>query len=425
MKSKIIKIANTMLLSASIVLVSSCDKTNDKPIEQPISYPAKATLNKHTVISTVGNVKVYNGGYGSAAALGADGFFYIMTDRGPNIDGSGKDEKVFSNPDFTPQIGKFKLQGDSLVLVSIIDIKNPSGQKITGLPNPIGEGGTGETPKDVNGNVLNTDVYGLDPEGLVAMKDGSFWVSDEYGPHIVHLNSNGQEIERINPYNTARKLPAVFAKRRANRGMEGLTITPDGKYLVGMMQSPLYNPDKSVKKTATICRLLFFELATGKCSEYLYAIDNTDMANSEITAISNTTFLVLERDGNMPGKDGSCSKKIYKIDISGATDVTTDLATGRIIGDKTIEQCTLSEIKAAGITPVSKELAFDIMSIPNYPHDKPEGIIIINDNLIAIVNDDDFGIGGEGTYEAKIAPLLNNEVDKNIMYFVKPLKPLK
>ncbi|MGI6369542.1 MAG: esterase-like activity of phytase family protein [Candidatus Kapaibacterium sp.] len=423
MKKKFIKIANTMLLVASIVLINSCDEDNN-PIG-PINYPDKAILNKRIVMSTVGEVNVYNGGYGSAAASTGDGYFYAMTDRGPNIDGSGKDEKVFSNPEFTPQIGKFKLEGDSLVLVSTIEIKNPAGQKITGLPNPIGAGGTGETPKDINGNTLNTDIYGLDPEGLVAMKDGSFWISDEYGPHIVHLNSNGQEIERFNPYNTAKKLPPVFAKRRANRGMEGLTITPDGKYLVGIMQSPLYNPDKSVKKNATICRILFFELATGKSKEYLYALDNTNMANSEITAISNTTFLVLERDGNMPGKDTSCSKKIYKIDISKATDITTDLATGKMIGDKTIEQCTAEELLAAGIVTVTKELAFDIMSIPNYPHDKPEGVIIINDNLIAIVNDDDFGIGGEGTYEAKISPLLNNEVDRNIMYFVKPLKALK
>lgn len=424
MKNKFFKIANTMLLSASIVLISSCNKTKD-PIDPSVSYPAKAILNKHSVMNTVGNVKVYNGGFGSAAASSGDGYFYIMTDRGPNIDGNEDNEKIFSNPDFTPQIGKFKLQGDSLVLVDIIEIKNPAGQKITGLPNPIGAGGTGETPKDINGNLLDTDVYGLDPEGLVAMKDGSFWVSDEYGPHIVHLNAAGQEIERINPYNTAKKLPPVFTKRRANRGMEGLTITPDGKYLVGLMQSPLYNPDKSVKRKATICRIVFLELATGKIQEYLYALESPDVSNSEITAITNTTFLVLERDGNMPGKDANCSKKIYKIDVSNATDVTNDLESGKMIGEKTIEQCTPSEVMAAGIVIVSKELAFDIMSIPNYPHDKPEGVIIINDNLIAIVNDDDFGIGGTGTYEAKISPLLNNEVDRNIMYFVKPLNPLK
>ncbi len=414
--------SSILLLFAGVLLFTSCDSDNNTVT--PASYPTKAFVNKNTLIKSINGVQVYNGGYGSASAM-QGGYFYIMTDRGPNIDGNS-DEKIFSNPEFTPQIGKFKLDGDSLKLVNIIEMKNSAGQKITGLPNPAGMGGnTGETPLDINGSVLNFDQNGLDPEGLVAMQDGTFWISDEYGPHIVHLNSDGKEIERINAFNTSRKIPAVFGKRRANRGMEGLTITPNGKYLVGMMQSPLYNPDKSIKKSSKICRLLFFDIATGESKEYLYIIDNTDMANSDIVAITDNTFLVLERDGNMPGKDASCSKLLYKIDITGATDVTSNLETGRMINGKTLEQCTPEEIQAAGIKAVSKELAFDIMSISGYPHDKPEGLIIINSNLIAIVNDDDFGIGGENTYKQKIAPFLNNTVDKNIMYFVKPLKPLK
>lgn len=417
------KTAVAILIAAGVFTLNSC-KDNNPTDTAATSYPNKAHINKHIVMSDVNGVKVYNGGYGSAASSVDNQYFYIMTDRGPNIDGTESDSKIFSNPEFTPQIGKFKLSGDSLVLINIIEIKNSANQKITGLPNPQGQGGTGEKALDTKGNTLNNDANGLDPEGLVAMRDGSFWLSDEYGPHIVHLDASGKEIERINPFNTPRKMPAVFAKRRANRGMEGLTITPNGKYLVGIMQSPLYNPDSKVKKTATLCRILFFEIATGKSKEYLYNLDNTDMANSEIAAITDSTFLVLERDGNIPG-EGVSSKKLYKININGATDVTTAEATGKLIGTKTIEQCTPEEITQAGIKVVTKELAFDINSISNYPHDKPEGIVIISSNLIGIVNDDDFGIGGVGTYQAKNLPLLNNSVDKNIMYFVKPIKPLK
>ena len=57
------------------------------------------------------------------------------------------------------------------------------------------------------------------------MNDGTFWVSDEYGPHIVHYDANGKEIGRINPFvNDVRNtftLPQEFSYRRANRGMEG------------------------------------------------------------------------------------------------------------------------------------------------------------------------------------------------------------
>ncbi|WP_244428680.1 esterase-like activity of phytase family protein, partial [Flavobacterium sp. B17] len=89
--------------------------------------------------------------------------------------------------------------------------------------NPAGMGSTGEIAYAVDGSVLGTDNYGLDSESIVAAADGTFWVSDEYGPHIVHYNADGVELERISPIgvNTGtRKLPAVFAKRRPNRGMD-------------------------------------------------------------------------------------------------------------------------------------------------------------------------------------------------------------
>lgn len=47
------------------------------------------------------------------------------------------------------------------------------------------------------------------------------------------------------------------------------------------------------------------------------------------------------------------------------------------------------------LTTENKEEVFDIMSIPNYPHYKPEGLAILNSTTLAIVNDDDFGIVSE------------------------------
>jgi len=43
-------------------------------------------------------------------------------------------------------------------------------------------------------------------------------------------------------------LPAVFQHRRANRGMEGLAISPDETTLVGIMQSTMKNPDKAAQR---------------------------------------------------------------------------------------------------------------------------------------------------------------------------------
>ncbi|MCX6146390.1 MAG: esterase-like activity of phytase family protein [Candidatus Kapabacteria bacterium] len=423
------KFFNLATLLFSIIILTSC--SDDKTITPAVSvtYPEKAGVTKKDLLTTTTDgVKVFNGGYGSGIASNEEGVYYIMTDRGANIDGVNSDEKIFAAPNFNPQIGKFKLVGDSLVLQSLISLKDEAGVALTGLPNPEGLGGAGEKAFDLTGKTLSTDTKGVDSEGLLVMNDGTFWVSDEYGPHIIHFDASGKTLERINPFGNGvggRKIPSVFAKRRPNRGIEGLTVTSDQKYLVGVMQSPLYNPDKKVKGTAKAVRILQYEIATGVSKEFLYILESTDNANSDIVAITNTTFLVLERDGLMPGTDPVCFKKIYKIDISNATDISVTAPEGKLIGTKTIEQSTPEEISTAGFKSVTKELAFDIMSIPNYPHDKPEGIVIINNTTIGIINDDDFGVVGVGKYTQKSLPLMNNQPDKSILYFAKLGKSLK
>ncbi|MNL76628.1 hypothetical protein D3C87_2026240 [compost metagenome] len=59
-----------------------------------------------------------------------------------------------------------------------------------------------------------------------------------------------------------------------------------------------------------------------------------------------------------------------------------------------------------------------------YPHDKAEGITIINSTTIAISNDDDFGVVGVGgVYAQKLLPA-TGAVDRNTIYFVKLKQPL-
>ena len=96
----------------------------------------------------------------------------------------------------------------------------------------------------------------FDPEGAAISRDGTFFVSDEYGPAINEFNRQGHLIRRIavpekfliehptgdvdNDGNSFELYPSFnVSGRQANRGMEGLAITPDGRYLVGIMQNAL------------------------------------------------------------------------------------------------------------------------------------------------------------------------------------------
>ncbi|WP_342648686.1 esterase-like activity of phytase family protein [Mucilaginibacter sp. CSA2-8R] len=238
-------------------------------------------------------------------------------------------------------------------------------------------------------------------------------------------------MERINPFGSGtggRKIPAVFATRRANRGMEGLTITPDGKTLVGIMQSPMYNPSKSAVANSLVLRILTFDIASGATKQYAYLMENTSITGvSEIVAVNATTFLTIERDGLYGGAptNPSTFKRIYKTDISQATDISdaSNGTNGKLYGGKTVEELNnLSGLTTAGITPVSKTLVLDLLKdLPNvYPHDKAEGLALLPGNILAISNDDDFGVvdNGSNTFAAKILPA-TNKVDHNTIYFVK------
>ena len=70
---------------------------DDNPFKS-VSYPDMAEASEPKIINDINGVKVYNGGYGSSLVQDPQdkSVFYMLTDRGPNIDGPVKDSKVFS-----------------------------------------------------------------------------------------------------------------------------------------------------------------------------------------------------------------------------------------------------------------------------------------------------------------------------------------
>ena len=398
---------NLLAALASAATVACSDATNvQDPMERAASVPhpsADATVmnvihvgsGERNVMAVVNGVSVYGSGYGSAIAFAPNGMrdFYLLTDRGPNVDFPAGN-KGFPVPTYTPRIVKAHLSGDKLRIDGEILLRRADGTPLTGLPiGPGACGSTGEIAFRLDGSVIPPDPEGIDSEGLVVLGDGSFWVSDEYGPFLAHFAADGKQIQRLSPCNGG--LPPVYAKRRPNRGMEGLTITPDGQWLVGIMQAPLENPSSAgVRNVSRLTRILFKNLSTGATREYAYLLeDPTLQGNSEILALSDTRFLVLERDGNFAfGSPPATFKRIYEIDITDATDISGLGALGAtpVAGGKTLEQATVAQL-AALITPVSKTLRVDLVAA-GFPHDKAEGMALGPGNMLFVTDDDDFGI---------------------------------
>ncbi|MBX7432655.1 esterase-like activity of phytase family protein [Mycobacterium sp. Y57] len=372
-------------------------------------------------MAVVGGVPVQSSGAGSAIAAvpGSPNQIYGLTDRGPNVDGRIDNEKVLPVTDYSPQIIKYTLADGVATEERAIVLKDPDGHPLNGLVAAVGDTG-GETMVDIHGNPMPNSDRGLDSEGLVALDDGTFWVADEYGPFVIHFDANGTELERLSPYDGS--LPGELAMRDPNRGMEGLTITPDGSTLVGVMQSALATPGIDGRpREVPLTRIVTVDLDTRESRMYLLPLadpQDSKVLVSEITALSDTEFLIDERDTAL-APDGN--KKIYVADISGATDVGPnstvpgaryDAAAGGLLIDGTpieayvgvsTDAQAVAKLDAAGIQVAAKTLKLDLGELltelnPDgkfFGHDKVEGVVTPDGGQTLIIsNDSDYGLVG-------------------------------
>ena len=183
-----------------------------------------------------------------------------------------------------------------------------------------------------------------DPEGLVINpRNGNLLVSDEYGASVYEFNRNGQFIRALNlPQNLVPKVngtvnytaaPSTLTSgREGNRGLEGLAISPDGKYAYAMLQNGTVS-DSTVAGRSMYARIVKFDMDSGNAvGQFAYKLDGAGPAPAQgrgiaaIVALDDHRFMVLERNSRGVGVPNanlaSPDKKVYIIDIAGATDVS-------------------------------------------------------------------------------------------------------
>lgn len=200
----------------------------------------------------------------------------------------------------------------------------------------------------------------FDPESVRVTSNGATFISDEYGPFlyefdaagsrrrvfstpstfsISHLSSDPEEEEKLNK-----------SGRAKNGGWEGLAITPDENRLVLATQKSLLQDgnvaDGGKKKRSRTLRFLDIDLASGNSRQFAYQLEHAKNGISELLAINDKEFLVLERDGL--GGIEAHTKRIYRISIDRATDVT---------GFQSLPGDALPET----IVPVQKTLLMDLL----------------------------------------------------------------
>lgn len=258
------------------------------------------------------------GGHGSAITwlgpkLGKGDEYLMLSDRGPGDGGVA----------YPCRWHRLRLSWESepaFEVLQTVMLTDESGRTLIG--------NSGAYSPDPTANLR------YDPEGIAVGPDGTVYISEEYGPAVDAFDSTGKRIRRL-------LIPSMFAiahpdgigdnelppantsGRQANRGFEGLTITPDGSTLFTILQSPLIQDgalDRRNKRVGENVRILAIDIASGQSRQFIYPLESSSHGVSEILALSSTDLLALERDGKA-GLEAE-AKLITRINLAEATDVS-------------------------------------------------------------------------------------------------------
>ncbi|NDD21806.1 MAG: hypothetical protein EB094_07470, partial [Synechococcaceae bacterium WBA_3_309] len=332
----------------------------------------------------------------------------IKADGTPGTDGILDDVQPFLLPDYQARFYKLALDEKTGVVSTIGEVKltqKDGTTPITGRSNGKGD----QIPVDANGNLLTYDPYGADLESIVQDKDGNIWMSDEYRPAIYKVDSTGKLIERYVPIGAAvtaglsanslgkETLPAEYAKRQTNRGFEGMAYDAATNKLWAFVQSPLAATNTTDAKKSSLIRILEIDATTGiPSAEYLYPMAGKDTVAPDGAIYENKVdkigdvaydsirqvFYVLERD-SAPG--AISYKQVFEVSLKGATNIL-----GNSIANE--ENISIDSLSAQGVKLPSKVLITNLASKGFFPNEKSEGLALLSDGRMAVINDNDFGV---------------------------------
>jgi hypothetical protein len=296
--------------------------------------------------------------------VGYEGTFYVLPDRGYNVVGTTDYRArlnklaVTFNPLADPTAVPVTERQKSVaaILTDTILLTDLNGEPLTGLD--PGEGGIRaaanglpDLPQAANGRVS------IDSESLALLPDGGFFIGDEYGPYVYRFSAAGRLVAAVRPPEafipkrkgrdnfssnnpgkgaSAPEPPNPDSGRQNNQGFEGLSLTPDGRFLVVVLQSATRQDSGAEPQARRYTRLLYYDIADLErprlVREHIVPLpvfanaegEPRAAAQSELLALDETHFLLLCRDGgNGYGTDGAMSRyrSVELLDTSAATNI--------------------------------------------------------------------------------------------------------
>lgn len=393
------------LALTTIALASAALPAHAAPKGSPTS-PEGATLSAWSVLPaatyvpgsetsghwTTGNAAIpapYTGqpvqGFSGTHALG-DGSFLVLSDNGYGAKANSADF-LLSLHRITPETDASDGDGTTSYGETLFTFSDPDRL----IPWPIWRDGAcasaASLPAGYACPTADRQLTGwdFDPESLQVADDGTFWVGEEFGPFLLHLNADGELIEAPIPTPGVQSpssptLGSATPNILNSKGFEGMAISPSGRVLHPMLEGST-DEDKAAGLGSDL-RIYTVRNGAYAAGFLRYRMESPANALGDFIQVNNHEALVIERD-NGQGVT-AVFKRIYLVDLRDTDD--DGYVAKRLLVD------LMDVANPDSLSPYGDPFTFPFFTI--------EDVEILDAHTIAVMNDNNFpAFGGRSTTE--------------------------
>ena len=213
----------------------------------------------------------------------------------------------------------------------------------------------------------------FDPESIARGADGSYWIGDELGPFLLHVDRAGRLLS------APISIPGVYspdnpyrggtpANLNPSRGLESLIRSPDGRTLYPLLEGTVAGD------TPGALRLYEYDVATSQYTgqRWTYPMDAPSYAVADAIAVDANRFLTIERDGGEG--DAAIFKRVFLVDRREHN------ADGTLV--KTLVADLLNLANPHHVGGFGDPFRFPFLTI--------EGLVLLSDRTVGVLNDNNF-----------------------------------
>jgi len=235
-------------------------------------------------------------------------------------------------------------------------------------------------PAIVRGRLLTGADF--DIESVRRDHRGRLWFGDEFGPYLIRTDAQGTvqraEISMPGVYAPQHKdvvAGTAVANLASSGGFEGMAINPAGTRLYTLLEKTVAGDP------AGTLRINEFdvdaEAYTG--AWWVYPLDAQGTAIGDMTAVDDTRFIVIERNGGTATNGTAPFKKLFLIDTAGVA------AGGTVAKTELVDLMGIAD---------PDDLDGDGSTTFTFPYVTIEDVLVLDPRTLLVINDNNFPYGG-------------------------------